>query len=255
LALEAKLLVGAFTAAAATHATGSVTVGVIGGAVGGVAVALVQAALVLGARAEQVVVGVVLNLLALSGTRFLLQAIYGEGANSPPVASVGDRLVDNPVAWVALAAALVVPWWLARTRRGLHARAAGDRPAALRAVGVSVPGVRLRVLVLGGALAGVGGAQLSLSVGVFAAEMSAGRGYLALAAVILSGWRPVRAALIALAIAAAEAIRIQLQVRGDTLVPRELAQVLPYLVTLVVLAGFGGGRRPPAALGRADDGA
>ena len=252
LALEAKLLFGAFAAAAVAHATGSVLIGAAAGAAAGMMVAAVQAALVLTLRAPAVVVGVALNLIALGGTRFLLQMLYGEGTSSPSVPPTGDVWWQQPVGWVALAAALVTPWWLARTRGGLHVRAAGQRPVALTAAGVSVVRTRWRALLVGGALAGAGGAQLSLSVGLFAAEMSAGRGYLALAAVVLAGWRPGRAVFVALAIAVAEALTFQLQLHG-TGVPRELAQLLPYLLTLVVLVGVGGGRRPPAALGTALD--
>ncbi len=252
LALEAKLLVGAFAAAAVAHATGSVLLGAAAGAAAGAVIGLAQAWLVIGRGADAVVVGIGLNLAALGGTRFLLQLLYGEATSSPPMPPLGAPLVGSPVAWLALVAAIAVPWWIRVGRGGLRVRAAGDRPLALRAVGVSVARTRLGAVLFGSALAGAGGAQLALAVGLFSAEMSAGRGYLALVAVVLSGWRPGRAALVALGIGVADALTVRLQLHAGA-VPRELAQLLPYVLTLVLLAWRGAGRAPPAALGQGRD--
>jgi len=251
LALEAKLLVGAFVAAAVAHASGSALVGVAGGALGGVLVAALHALCAVRFGADQVVVGVALNLAATGLTRFLLQLLYDSSANSPPVPGIGSALLGDPILWIAVAAAVVVPFALTRTRLGVRLRAAGDRPEALTAAGVSVGRVRLIAALLGGALAGIGGAQLSLAVDGFSADMSGGRGYIALAAVILGGWRPAWAALACLGFGLAEAVVIQLQLR-DLGVPRELAQMLPYALTLLALALTPSRTRPPAALGRPD---
>ena len=248
LALEAKLLVGAFTAAVVAHATGSVALGIAGGAAGGAAVAAVQALCALRLGADQVIVGVALNLAALGVTRYLLEILYGSSANSPAVPGVAGSLA-NPILWIAVAAAVAVPIVVARTRFGVRVRAAGDRPVSLAAAGVSAARVRVLALLAGGALVGVGGAQLSLSIAGFTADMSSGRGYIALAAVILGGWRPARAAAACLAFGVAEALVIQLQIH-DAGVPRELAQMLPYALTLIVLALGLSRSRPPAALGR-----
>ena len=250
LALEAKLLFGAFAAAAVAHATNSPWLGLCGGIIAGVLVAMLQAWCSLWLEADQVIVGVALNLLALGGTRFLLQIIYGEGANSPPCPAFGDAVVTSPIVWLAVIAAIAVPLALRRTRWGLRLRAAGDRPDALVAVGVSPRYARLAAAAVGGALAGAGGAQLSLAVGGFSAEMSNGRGYIALAMVILSGWRPAFAALACVGIAIAGALNIQLQILGISWL-RELAPLSPYVLTLLVLVIFGGkNRKPPQALGR-----
>jgi simple sugar transport system permease protein len=250
LALEAKLLFGAFAAAAVGHATGSGLAGIAAGIAAGMLVTLLQVWLSLWMEADQVVVGIGLNILALGGTRFLLQIIFHEGANSPPAPSYGDAVLGNPLVWIAVLASILVPLAVLRTRWGLRLRAAGDRPEALLAVGVSPRTTRLRAALVGGALSGAGGAQLSLVVGGFSADMSSGRGYIALAMVILSGWRPGVAALACVGVAAAEALNIQLQVTGST-VPRELAPLLPYVLTLAVLAIYGGkGRQPPAAIGK-----
>jgi simple sugar transport system permease protein len=251
LAVEAKLLFGGLAAALVAYSTGSIALGIVAGAAAGATVGLVQAACAIGLRADHVVVGVALNIIALAGPRYLLQVTYGEGTSSPRFDGTGDAVLTNPVFWIAVVAVIAVPWALIHTRAGLRARAAGDRPDALRAAGVSVLRTRVLAATVGGALAGLGGAQLSLSVDAFSADMAGGRGYMALAAVIIASWRPGRAAIACLVFALAEAINIQLQGHVPS-VPRELAQLLPYLFTLAVLAGMGGGRRPPAALGRTD---
>lgn len=250
LALEAKLLFGAFAAAAVGHATGSALLGVAGGMAAGAGVAALQLLFALRLGADQVIVGVALNLLALGGTRFLLQLVYGEGANSPPVAGFGNATLGNPIVWLAVVAAVALPFAIARTRWGLRLRAAGDRPDALVAVGVSPTRARLHAALVGGALAGAGGAQLTLAVGGFVADMSGGRGYIALAMVILAGWRPAFAALGCAAVALAEALRIQLQVAAVG-IPHELAQLAPYVLTLLVLVIAGGKHgHPPRSLGK-----
>jgi ABC-type uncharacterized transport system permease subunit len=249
LALESKLLFGAFVAAAVGHAAGSPYIGVLGGMAAGTAVAAVQVFFALRLGADQVIVGVALNLLALGGTRFLLQLLYGEGANSPQLPAFGDAVVTNPIAWLAVLAAIAVPLALFRTRWGLRLRAAGDRPDSLIAVGASPFRARLAAGLVGGALAGAGGAQLSLAVGVFVADMSSGRGYMALAMVILAGWRPALAALACVGVALAEVLNIRLQL-ADAGIPRELAPLLPYLLTLAVLVFAGGFGKPPRSLGR-----
>jgi simple sugar transport system permease protein len=250
LALEAKLLFGAFTAAAVGHATDSAYAGLAGGIAAGVVVSAVQVGCALGLGADQVIVGVALNGIALAGTRFLLQLLFGEGANSPPSPGFGGSVLGNPIAWLAVIAALAVPFALRRTRWGVRLRAAGDRPDALVSVGVSPTRARLLAALVGGALAGAGGAQLSLAVNGFSADMSSGRGYIALAMVILSGWRPAWAAIACLGVAIAESIRIVFQITGVA-IPQELTSLLPYALTLAVLIIAGGARRsPPRALGR-----
>ena len=250
LALEAKLLFGAFAVAAVGHATDSALLGLGGGMAAGMAVAAVQVGIALGLGADQVIVGVALNVVAAGGTRFLLQLLFHEGANSPPCPAYGDVVLTNPIVWLTAVAAIAVPFALRRTRWGVRLRAAGDRPDALVAVGVSPTRARLAAALVGGALAGAGGAQLSLAVGGFVADMSSGRGYIALAMVILSGWRPAWAVIACLGVAIAEALSIAFQVTGVP-VAQELIALLPYATTLAVLIIFRGDRRaPPRSLGR-----
>ncbi|MGE5181986.1 MAG: ABC transporter permease [Acidobacteriota bacterium] len=249
LALEGKLLFGAFAAAACAHATGSTLAGVAGAMVAGMLVAGVHVFCALWLEADQVIIGVAINILGLAGTRFLLQLVYHEGANSPQGPSYGDSVVGNPLVWLALVAAIVVPVALRRTRWGLRLRAAGDRPDALVAVGVSPRRARVAAALVGGALSGAGGAQLSLAVGVFSADVSNGRGYIALAMVILAGWRPALAALACVGVAFATALNIQLQLSGS-IIPRDLAPLLPYVLTLAVLVIWGGRGQAPKSLGK-----
>jgi simple sugar transport system permease protein len=249
LALEAKLLFGAFAAAAVAYATDSTIAGILAGVGAGMLVSALQIVLALGLGANQVIIGIGLNLIALGGTRFLLQLIFHEGANSPPCPSYGDAVLTNPLVWIAFFAAVLIPLAVERTRWGLRLRAAGDRPDALHAVGVDPMRSRLYAALVGGALSGAGGAQLSLAVGGFSADMSSGRGYIALAMVILSGWRPAVAALACLGVSLADALSIQLQVTGST-IPRELTSLLPYVLTFLVPLLYAARSRQPAALGK-----
>lgn len=193
LALEAKLLCGAFAAAVVGYETGSIALAILAAGLAGAAVGAVQALWSIRLGADQIVTGVALNMAAYGLTRYLLQVRYGQGANSPGFTGTGSAVWSSPVVWLAIvltAGAIVL---VGRTRLGLRLRAAGERPDATAAAGVSVARTRAAAVLLGSAIAGVGGAQLSLAVNGFVAEMSSGRGYVALAAVIMGGWRPASA--------------------------------------------------------------
>jgi general nucleoside transport system permease protein len=249
LAIEAKLLFGAFTAAGVAYITDSAYAGIAAGMLAGALVAGAQAFFALRLGADQVIIGVAFNLIALSGTRFLLQLFYGVGANSPNCPGFGDAVIANPIFWIAVAASVLVPLALVRTRWGLRLRAAGDRPESLVAVGASPTKARVYAALVGGALAGAGGAQLALSIESFHADMSGGRGYIALAMIILAGWRPWLAAACCLGIAFTHQLGIELQL-FDSAIPRELAPLLPYVITVVVLAVWGSAGKPPRSLGK-----
>ena len=168
----------------------------------------------------------------------------------------GVQFSTNGKASAESAVQVVTRWILARLRHErfstvaqVDVAIAGLLPSLNERPFQKLPGSRASVF--GSALAGAGGAQLALAVGLFSAEMSAGRGYLALVAVVLAGWRPGRAALVALGIGVADALTVRLQLHAGA-VPRELAQLLPYALTLALLAWRGAGRAPPAALGRGE---
>ena len=251
LALEAKLLWGAFAAAVFARASGSVAVGVAAAMAAGAAVGAIQALWTVRLRADQVVTGVALNLAAYGLTRYLLQVLYGQSANSPACPGVSSAVGHNPIVLVTVIATVAVIGLVAATRLGLRIRASGERPDAVAAAGASVARTRWAAVILGGAIAGLGGAQLSLAVKGFTSEMSGGRGYVALAAVIMGGWRPAVVAGVCLGFGAAEALQLRLQSTGLG-VPTELMRPLPFILALVLLAVGRNRSRAPAALGRRD---
>jgi len=249
LALEGKLLFGAFAAAWVADLGSSVWLGALAGAAAGVLVALLYGYLVIRLRADQIITGVAINLLAFGLTRYLLKLVYGSTSSSPPTPGFEGGLAANPLLWLLLLVVLVWPVLFYRTRFGLRLRAAGEHPEAVASVGVSVPRIRWMAVGLSGLLAGLGGAWLALDNHGFTAEMSGGRGYIALAALIMGKWRPLPAVLACLLFGFAETCQLHLQA-VDVGVPNELVRSLPYLLTMVALAGFIGRSRAPAALGR-----
>jgi simple sugar transport system permease protein len=250
LALEAMLLTGAFTTTLAAYASNSAAVGVLGGVLGGLLVAAIYGLVVLFFAADQVVSAVATNLLALGLTPLLLVIVFGSSASSPSIPGLGPDPLLEPLFWIALALVVLVSFLVRRTAFGLRLRAVGDHPDAAESLGIPVLRVRWVAVLLSGALAGLGGAWLALSAGGFVDEMSGGRGYIALAAVIMGKWRPAAAALACLFFGFAEALQRNLQSTSGGGVPRELLQILPYVLTLVALAGFIGRSRAPGALGR-----
>lgn len=259
--LEGLLLTSAFASIAASLATGSPLVGALAGVAAAMLVASVHALVVVRGRVDGIVSGIAVNLFAFAGTRFLLRAFYDSASNSPmaPGFELGfegaggvatlSRVVFDPLSLVALALVVAVPFWLERTRSGLRLRAAGESPAALRLAGLDPSRIRIVAVVVAGALSGVGGVHLAYDQRHFEPGMSGGRGFIALAAVIVSGWRARRAALACLVFAALDALQIVLQ--DEARVPHEIVQALPYVATLAALSAFA--VRAPAALGRVDD--
>jgi simple sugar transport system permease protein len=256
LGLEGYMLTGAFCAALASYYSGSPWIGLLGAMVGGIAMALLYAVTAIRFRADQVVVGIAINLLAIGGTRFFLRLAFHSSANSPRVPGFGAErsgtgvgaLASSPLIWVGIAAVIVMAWLLYRTPFGLRVRAVGEHPAAAVSVGINVGRIRYLAAALSGALAALGGAYLALDQHQFSSEMTAGRGFIALAAVIFGRWDPVRAALACLLFAAAETLQIQLQ--GAQFIPSQFVEMIPYLLTIIALAGVVGRATPPAALGQ-----
>jgi simple sugar transport system permease protein len=258
IALEGMLLTGAFAATVGAERLGSGAGGALAGALAGAALAGLYALLVVRFRGDQIVCGVAVNLLADGLTRFGLKAIYDSSSNSAKVlvwswggAGFGASLL-HPLVIAALGAIVLSHVALYRTPFGLRVRAVGEHPEAAASLGVRPARVRVAALLISGALAGLGGAWLAADSREFVAGMSNGRGYIALAAMIFGRWRPSRAALAALFFGAAEATQNALQTAGVG-VPEWLIQMLPYVLTMVTLAGFVGRsykHGPPRALGR-----
>jgi ABC-type uncharacterized transport system permease subunit len=256
LTLEGYMLGGAFCGAVASYASGSATVGVLAAIAGGGALALLYAVCAIRFRADQVVVGIAINLLVIGLTRFFLRLIFDSSSNSPRVPGFtitggGSGLVallQNPLVWIGLLTVPAVAWVLYRTPFGLRVRAVGEHPVAAASVGVPVARVRYLAVMLSGMLAGVGGAYLSLDQHQFTDGMTAGRGFIALAAVIFGRWDPVRAGLACLLFAAADTLQIQLQ--GSQLIPSQFVEMIPYALTIIALVGVVGRAVAPAALGK-----
>jgi general nucleoside transport system permease protein len=256
LGLEGYMLGGAFSGALASYYSGSPWVGLLGAAGGGVLLALLYAVTAIRFRADQVVVGIAINLLVIGLTRFFLRLAFHSSANSPRVPGFGAEqsgtgfmsLAMNPLIWLGLIGVAFIAWLLYRTPFGLRVRAVGEHPAAAVSVGIPVARVRYMSAAISGALAGLGGAYLALDQHAFSAEMTAGRGFIALAAVIFGRWDPLRAALACLLFAAAETLQIQLQ--GSQAIASQFVEMIPYALTIIALAGVVGRAVAPAALGK-----
>jgi simple sugar transport system permease protein len=251
IALEGMMLAGALGAAVGTLATHSPWLGSLCGMAAGLVFAAVYAFCVIKLRADQIVAGTAINMLALGITPFLCKVLYDVTGSSPMIpADERFRVAPMYAAWIAV----FTSWaFLARTRGGLRLGFAGENPEALDTAGVSVKRVRWLAVLASGALAGLGGATLSLQLSSsFSRSMTGGRGFIALAALIFGKWRPIPTALACLLFGLTEALQMRLQgvtIGGGT-VPVQFIQMLPYLVTILVLAGFVGRSRPPRAAGR-----
>jgi simple sugar transport system permease protein len=255
LTLEGFMLGGAFAAVVGTHYSGSPWIGVLSGMAGGLVFALVHAVTTIRYRADQVVVGVAINLLAIGVTRFFLKLFFASSSNSPRVTGFGGNIraggFDNPLLWLGLLVAPAVALVIYKTPFGLRVRAAGEHPQATESVGVSVKRVRYLAVAISGILAGLGGVYLALDQHQFTDQMTAGRGFIAISAVIFGRWNPIRAALACLLFAAAETLQIQLQ--GSHAIPSQFIEMIPYLLVIIALAGVVGRAVPPAALGKVED--
>lgn len=254
LTLEGYMLTAAFCAALGSYFGGDPWLGVLAGTAGGVAIALLYGLCCIRYRADQVVVGIAINLLAIGLTRFFLRLTFDSSSNSPRVAGFTETgtgfvaLALNPLVWLGVLALPAVGWVLYRTAFGLRVRAVGEHPSAALSVGVPVHRVRWLSVALSGALAGLGGAYLALDQHQFTDGMTAGRGFIALAATIFGRWDPKLVAIACLLFAAAETFQIQLQ--GAQLVPSQFVEMIPYLLTIIALAGVVARAVPPAALGK-----
>jgi simple sugar transport system permease protein len=255
LTLEGFMLSGAFGAVVGANYSGSPWVGVLTGILGGLIFSLIHAVATIRYRADQVVVGVAINLLAIGVTRFFLKLFFDSSSNSPRVTGFGGNIkaagFDNPLLWLGLLVAPVMAFVIYRTPFGLRVRAAGEHPDAAESVGVSVKRVRYAAVALSGMLAGLGGVYLALDQHQFTDQMTAGRGFIAISAVIFGRWDPIRAALACLLFAAAETLQIQLQ--GSHAIASQFIEMIPYALTIVALAGVVGRAVPPAALGKVED--
>jgi simple sugar transport system permease protein len=258
--LEGKMLMAAFFAGAVSAVTGSAWAGVAAAIVAAEVLALLHGFACITHRGNQVVSGVAINILAMGLTVVWGTAWFNRGGQTPPLAD-DQRLLplllpeagDNILVYAALLSVPLTWWIVARTRFGLRLRAVGEMPLAVDTAGISVPWLRYRAVLLCGLFAGLAGAYLSIAQNAgFSRDMTAGQGFIALAAVIFGKWRPFPALGACLMFGLLDAVAIRLQgviVPGIGEVPVQLVQALPYLLTMFLLAGFIGRAVAPKAIG------
>jgi ABC-type uncharacterized transport system permease subunit len=248
IALEGMMLAGAFTSAVVTYYVGDPWVGLLAGVGAGVFIAAIHAVACIQFDSDQVVTGTAINILMLGVPPLVSSALFETTGSTPQIPQ--SNLIPN--APIVLAFALVPILWyvLYRTPYGLRLRAVGENPEAADTAGVSVARIRYTGVLLSGALAAIGGAYLAIGQSsLFTRNMAAGRGFIALAALIFGKWRPVQTMLACLLFGFAEAASIQMQ----GVIPHvrvEYIQIFPYVLTMIVLAGFIGSSRAPRALGQ-----
>lgn len=278
IGLEGKMLIAAFASAVVAYQSGSAWAGLGAGMLAAIALSLVHGFAAITWRGNQIVSGVAINMLAVGLTAILGNAWYGQGGRTPNlegaarfpeldlpfVGALKDIPVFGPIydiaisghaapVYLAVLALILTALTLKRTRFGLRLRAVGENPAAVDTAGVSVAGLRYAAVIICGALCGLGGTYLAVSQSAgFLPQMTAGKGFIALAAVIFANWRPWPALFACLLFGLLDAVAIRLQgvsLPGIGQVPVQAIQALPYVMTVVLLAGFIGKATPPKASG------
>jgi simple sugar transport system permease protein len=246
IALEGGLTAGAFAAVAVSYATGNPILGLVAGMLAGTLLCGLLGVAATRFNVDQIVAGTGLNLLAAGATAFGIVVRFGVPGASPEVPALGPR-GEGVLIVVALASALVLAFALDRTPWGLRLRACGENPHAVLAAGLDPRRIRVIATLVAGALAGLGGVFLSIGeLDIYSDGMTAGRGFIALAAVIFGRWSPLGACAAAVVFGALSALQFVLQQSG---IPSELMQALPYLAALLALTGIAGKARAPAADG------
>ena len=278
ISLEGKMLMSAFAAASMAALTGSPLLGLAGGILVSVALSLIHGFACITHKGNQVISGLAINILASGLTVTLGIALFAQGGQTPFL-NKSERFTDivlpfaeqaeyvpvlgtiykeiisghNLLVWVALFSVIFTGYVVFRTAFGLRLRAVGEKPEAVDSAGVSVSGLRFQAVIIAGILCGIAGTYLSTAHGAgFIREMAAGKGYIALAALIFGKWRPVPALLACLMFGFMDALAARLQgveipVIGH--ISTDLILVLPYLLTVILLAGFIGKASPPRSIG------
>ncbi|MGY2996929.1 ABC transporter permease [Mesorhizobium sp. URHB0026] len=278
IGMEGKMLVGAFAAGSFASLSGDPWIGLVGAMAVAIVIAMAQGFASITLRGNQLVIGLAINIIASGLTVFLGIAWYQRGGQTPPLEDAArfpalkfpfaESMAHVPVlgplynvvlsghtilGYIAFATVLATWFILYRSSYGLRLRACGDKPEAVDTAGVSVIGLRYSALIINGALCGAAGAYLAIvQGGAFYRDMTAGQGFMALAALIFGNWRPGRVLAACLLFAFADAIqgRLQGSVLAGFEVPTQLIQALPYLLTILLLAGVVGRAEGPAAAGR-----
>jgi simple sugar transport system permease protein len=266
IAIEGQLLTGAFVASVVSSLTDNLWVGTLAAIFAAAVLSMALASLAIKYLVDQIIIGVLLNVLVIAITNFLYsQWLASDGRNSnfpgtfdiisipflSEIPVIGPALFENRITVYLTFIIVPVVWYiLFRTRLGLRARAVGEHPLAADTVGINVARTRFWWVTLGGAVAGLGGAALTIgNVGAFGREMSGGQGFIALAVVILGRWQPLYVAASALLFGFAIILRIWAN-QVSPGIPTDFITMIPYLVTLIAVAGFAGKVRAPAADGQ-----
>ena len=278
IGLEGKMLVAAMCAGAVAFYTGNAWVGALAGIAGSLIFALIHGITSITFRGNQLIAGVALNFLASGMTVLVAQSLFGQGGRTPPLEGAArfnpielpfaealsgvpllgplysDVISGHSILVYAAFAIVALTWWvLYRTRYGLRLRAVGENPAAVDTAGVSVVGLRFSAVLVTGVLCGLAGAYMATALQAgFGKEMTAGRGYIALAALIFAKWRPVQAMYACLLFGFFQALALRpdvVQAVVQVKVPVPFLDALPYILTVLVLAGFVGKAIPPRAGG------
>ncbi len=261
IALEGILLGGAFGTAVGAFLTGSAWIGLAVGVATGILVSSLHALITVAFKIDQIISGVAINLLVAGTTQYGMHLVWkGPASRTIPVlpnwtvlptgrmSDLANTLLGLPLVSATIVLVPLVWLLIARTRFGLRLRAVGENPAACDTLGISVPRMRTAGVLLSGALAGLGGAWLAFNIGQFQHGMSAGKGFIAMAAVVCGKWNPLGAAAACLLFGFAGALAASCE-RWGVRVPSELISTLPYVLTMVAVAGLVGRARSPAALG------
>ena len=259
IALEGMMLHGALAYTLGAYWTGRAWLGVLAAVLAGILTGALHALVTVRLRADQITSGLGINLLAVGLTKFVLKAVFDSSSNSSRVVGLQEwrlpllsrlpalgPVLSTPLVLVTAALVVAGQWLLFRSVFGLRLRVMGERPEAAAALGLSVERVRGAGVLISGALAGLAGAWLASEQHSFTDGMTGGRGYIALAAMIVGKWSPLGAAAACLLFGGAEALQISLQ---GSAFPSELLQMMPYLVTMLALAGFIGRAVAPRAIG------
>ncbi|QEN89623.1 ABC transporter permease [Labrys sp. KNU-23] len=278
IGLEGKMLVGAFAAAVTAATYDSAWLGLVAAIIVSIGFALLHGIASIRYRGNQIVSGVAINILALGSTAFIGNAWYGEGGRTPSLSGaarfqpielpgaeaikgvpvIGELYADvlsghSILVYFAFLCVPVTAWVLYKTRFGLRLRAVGENPQAVDTAGISVAWLRSRAVLICGLLTGIAGAYLSTAdSAAFVSNMTGGRGYMGLAALIFAKWRPWPALGACLLFGLLDAISIRMGsgfVVAGMLVPSELISALPFILTVLMLAGFVGAATPPKAAG------
>lgn len=268
IGLEGIMIMGAFAGVITSLFTGNAWLGVLAGMVVGGLVAFIHAYISIDLHGDQVISGTAINVLAAAFTGFMLRKLFHHAGQSPQVTALptwempflqkvpglGSWLYElfrqGPMVYLAIVMVGVIWFLLFKTRLGLRIRAAGEHPEAVETVGVNLFGIRYFSVIMSGVLAGLGGVALSLgSISSFVENMSAGKGFIALAAMIFGKWNPIGAFFACLFFAFTDALQMQAQIFGITFIPKEFLMMFPYIATMLALLGFIGRSTAPAADG------